>query len=254
MCSGHIPYRDSKLTRILQPALGGNSRTAIICTITPAAIHCEETHSTLKFASRAKTITNKPQVNETLDDQTMLKRLQKEVTSLKNKLAGIKDGNYIEEVNKLQLEKQKVEEDKGELMERLREKEALHRAQEEKINRLANLILVSHSAPVAVTEEDTKKKARSARRETWCPGEGKLPSFGFARPFPKRNEVKKPVTMETRAEPQETFEIETLSEKDQLIAENSSVSDISYLQDDNQIEDESQFEEDKPERNLLDEL
>ena len=61
---GHIPYRDSKLTRILQPSLGGNARTAIICTITPASAHVDETISTLKFASRAKTITNRPEVNE----------------------------------------------------------------------------------------------------------------------------------------------------------------------------------------------
>ncbi|EGF76571.1 hypothetical protein BATDEDRAFT_14772, partial [Batrachochytrium dendrobatidis JAM81] len=60
----HIPYRDSKLTRILQPSIGGNANTAIICTITPAQLHSDETHSTLRFASRAKTITNKPQVNE----------------------------------------------------------------------------------------------------------------------------------------------------------------------------------------------
>ena len=44
---GHIPYRDSKLTRILQPALGGNSKTAIVCAMTPAHSHCEESHSTL---------------------------------------------------------------------------------------------------------------------------------------------------------------------------------------------------------------
>ncbi|KAJ1476080.1 kinesin motor domain-containing protein, partial [Baffinella frigidus] len=50
--SGHIPYRDSKLTRILEPALGGNSSTAIICTITPAQHHLAETMNTLKFAAR----------------------------------------------------------------------------------------------------------------------------------------------------------------------------------------------------------
>ncbi|KAI9218571.1 kinesin motor domain-containing protein, partial [Blastocladiella britannica] len=55
----HIPYRDSKLTRILQPALGGTSRTAIICTITPASSHIGESTSTLQFGSRAKVITNK---------------------------------------------------------------------------------------------------------------------------------------------------------------------------------------------------
>lgn len=61
---GVIPYRDSKLTRILQPSLGGNACTAIICTITIASTFTEETISTLKFASGAKRIQNKPHINE----------------------------------------------------------------------------------------------------------------------------------------------------------------------------------------------
>jgi len=62
--SAHIPYRDSKLTRILQMALGGNSLTAIICTISPASINYYQTLSTLRFATRAKIVKNKPTVNE----------------------------------------------------------------------------------------------------------------------------------------------------------------------------------------------
>ncbi|EFC42316.1 kinesin-7 [Naegleria gruberi] len=62
--SSHIPYRDSKLTRILSNSLGGNSKTAIICTITPASQHFEETHSTLKFANRAKSINNQITINK----------------------------------------------------------------------------------------------------------------------------------------------------------------------------------------------
>ncbi len=63
---GHIPYRDSKLTRILQPSLGGNAKTAIICAMTPALCHAEESHSTLRFASRAKRVVNNAVVNEVL--------------------------------------------------------------------------------------------------------------------------------------------------------------------------------------------
>ena len=62
--SGHVPYRDSKLTRILEPALGGNSRTAIICTVTPAPQHFGESMNTLKFAARAKKMKNKPILND----------------------------------------------------------------------------------------------------------------------------------------------------------------------------------------------
>lgn len=61
--SGHIPYRDSKLTRILQPSVGGNSRTAIICTMSPALSHVEQTKNTLSFATRAKEVTNSAKVN-----------------------------------------------------------------------------------------------------------------------------------------------------------------------------------------------
>lgn len=61
--SGHIPYRDSKLTRILQHSLGGNARTAIICTLSPALTHVEQSRNTLYFATRAKEVTNNAQVN-----------------------------------------------------------------------------------------------------------------------------------------------------------------------------------------------
>ena len=54
----HIPYRDSKLTRILQNSLGGNSLTAIICTISPASVNFFQTLSTLRFAARASNVTN----------------------------------------------------------------------------------------------------------------------------------------------------------------------------------------------------
>jgi hypothetical protein len=83
--SAHIPYRDSKLTRILQTALGGNSRTAIICTITSAAAHNEETLSTLKFASRAKIITNQTHINEIINDQNLIQKLKREASEWKQK-------------------------------------------------------------------------------------------------------------------------------------------------------------------------
>ncbi|KAI8869694.1 kinesin-domain-containing protein [Ramicandelaber brevisporus] len=62
----HIPYRDSKLTRILQTSLGGNARTAVICTITPSPLYISESMSTLHFASNAGRVCNKPQINEKL--------------------------------------------------------------------------------------------------------------------------------------------------------------------------------------------
>lgn len=84
---GHIPYRDSKLTRILQPSLGGNAKTAIICNITPASVHCDESINTLRFACRAKRVVNNATVNEVLSDAAVLKRQAKEIEDLRRVLA-----------------------------------------------------------------------------------------------------------------------------------------------------------------------
>jgi hypothetical protein len=59
----HVPYRDSKLTRILQDSLGGNSRTSMIACVSPAEDNFEETLNALKYANRARNIQNKPIVN-----------------------------------------------------------------------------------------------------------------------------------------------------------------------------------------------
>ncbi|XP_010279346.1 PREDICTED: kinesin-like protein NACK1 [Nelumbo nucifera] len=84
--SGHIPYRDSKLTRILQHSLGGNARTAIICTLSPALSHVEQSRNTLSFATRAKEVTNTAQVNMVISDKQLVKHLQKEVARLEAEL------------------------------------------------------------------------------------------------------------------------------------------------------------------------
>ena len=70
----HLPYRDSKLTRLMQAPLSGNSQIAIICTVSPAYSCMEETNNTLKFASRAKRIKMESKVNEVLDDKTLLRQ------------------------------------------------------------------------------------------------------------------------------------------------------------------------------------
>jgi hypothetical protein len=62
----HVPYRDSKLTRLLQESLGGNSLTVMIATVSPSVFNMEETLSTLQYANRAKNIKNESRVNEVL--------------------------------------------------------------------------------------------------------------------------------------------------------------------------------------------
>ncbi|KAL0376193.1 UNVERIFIED_CONTAM: Kinesin-like protein KIN-7F [Sesamum calycinum] len=83
---GHINYRDSKLTRILQPALGGNARTAIICTLSPARSHVEQSRNTLLFASCAKEVSTNAKVNVVMSDKALVKHLQKEVARLESEL------------------------------------------------------------------------------------------------------------------------------------------------------------------------
>lgn len=79
----HIPYRDSKLTRLLQDSLGGNTRTVVIATISPSESAIDETISTLQFADRAKCVTVRVKVNELVDDAILLAQAQREISRLK---------------------------------------------------------------------------------------------------------------------------------------------------------------------------
>ncbi|KAK6191357.1 hypothetical protein SNE40_003070 [Patella caerulea] len=108
--STHIPYRDSKLTRLLQDSLGGNARTVMVANIGPASYNCDETLTTLRYANRAKNIKNKPKINEDPKD-ALLREFQDEIARLKNQLTSKggpkkkkkrrqrrnKDGEIIEE-------------------------------------------------------------------------------------------------------------------------------------------------------------
>ena len=93
----HIPYRESKLTRLLQDSLGGRTKTSIIATISPASINHEETLSTLDYAHRAKNITNKPEVNQKISKKEKLLEYHHEIDKLKQELlaAREKDGVFL---------------------------------------------------------------------------------------------------------------------------------------------------------------
>lgn len=80
--STHVPYRDSKLTRLLQDSLGGNSKTVMVANVGPASYNYEETLTTLRYANRAKNIKNKPRVNEDPKD-ALLREFQLEIERLK---------------------------------------------------------------------------------------------------------------------------------------------------------------------------
>lgn len=107
--SGHIPYRDSKLTRLLRDSLGGKTKTCIIATVSPS-IHClEETLNTLDYAHRAKNIKNKPEINQKMMKSAMIKDLYSEIDRLKQEVyaAREKNGIYIPRDRYLQDEAEK---------------------------------------------------------------------------------------------------------------------------------------------------
>jgi len=81
----YIPYRDSKLTRILQDSLGGNTKTCMIANCGPADYNAEETIGTLRYASRAKNIENKPRINEDPKD-AMIREFHDEISRLRAEL------------------------------------------------------------------------------------------------------------------------------------------------------------------------
>ncbi|KAJ3337910.1 kinesin motor protein cin8 [Gonapodya sp. JEL0774] len=81
--SPHVPYRESKLTRLLQDSLGGRTKTCIIATISPAKANIEESLSTLDYAHRAKNIRNKPEINQKMSKKALLKEYVNEIERLR---------------------------------------------------------------------------------------------------------------------------------------------------------------------------
>jgi centromeric protein E len=135
----HVPYRDSMLTRILQPALGGNSKTAIICNISPAVQNADESLSTLKFASQAKLVTNVVSVNEIVDEHALLQRYKAQIEDMAGELQRLRTGSDV------------------------RDLEAQLAQKEDELSRMRSLIVTSKSMHSAAAN-------RLLHRETWCAG------------------------------------------------------------------------------------
>ncbi|CAL1399159.1 unnamed protein product [Linum trigynum] len=93
--SAHIPYRDSKLTRLLRDSLGGKTKTCIIATISPSGHSLEETLSTLDYAYRAKNIKNKPEANQKISKTVLLKDLFLEIDRMKEDVRAARERNGV---------------------------------------------------------------------------------------------------------------------------------------------------------------
>ncbi|CAN6202157.1 unnamed protein product [Urochloa humidicola] len=148
----HVPFRDSKLTRLLQSSLSGQGRVSLICTVTPASSNSEETHNTLKFAQRAKHIEIQASQNKIMDEKSLIKKYQNEIRQLKEELdqlkKGILSGTPLKDPTEDSaiLWKQKLEDGNVKLQSRLEQEEEAKAALLARIQRLTKLILVSTKA------------------------------------------------------------------------------------------------------------
>ncbi|KAE8670456.1 P-loop containing nucleoside triphosphate hydrolases superfamily protein isoform 2 [Hibiscus syriacus] len=160
--SGHVPYRDSKLTRLLRDSLGGKTKTCIIATISPS-IHClEETLSTLDYAHRAKNIKNKPEINQKMMKSALIKDLYSEIDRLKQEVysAREKNGIYIPRDRFLQDEAEKK--DMAEKIERM-ELESV--SKEKQITELQELYNSQQLLTADLSEKLEKKEKKLEETE-----------------------------------------------------------------------------------------
>ncbi|XP_062112160.1 kinesin-like protein KIN-7K, chloroplastic isoform X1 [Humulus lupulus] len=167
----HVPYRDSKLTRLLQSSLSGHGRVSLICTVTPSSSNSEETHNTLKFAHRAKHIEIQAAQNKIIDEKSLIKKYQNEIRCLKEELEQLRRGivsvPQLKDIGEedLVLLKQKLEDGQVKLQSRLEQEEDQKAALLGRIQRLTKLILVSTK---------TSQSSRFSHR----PGPRRRHSFG----------------------------------------------------------------------------
>ncbi|CAH2100547.1 unnamed protein product [Euphydryas editha] len=183
--STHIPYRNSKLTRLLQDSLGGNSKTVMIATIGPADSNYVETISTLRYANRAKNIENKTHVNSEPGD-ALLTRFQQEIDQLKKQLE--ENTNEIEEEEEIEVSEEELSDETltdPELdildPEEKKMRRKMRREEKEKINRekahQARKVLEEKKAELQRTkkqQEELKEKLQRLESKVLVGGENLL--------------------------------------------------------------------------------
>ncbi|KAL4159679.1 hypothetical protein PRNP1_000252 [Phytophthora ramorum] len=113
----YIPYRDSKLTRLLQNSIGGNCFTTLIATIHPMKEHYEECLGTLQFANRCRSVQNQPRVNHIngtiVDKDRRIRKLQEELSVLRRQLEGLRteyNNKFVSTLNELGFQAEEISE------------------------------------------------------------------------------------------------------------------------------------------------
>ena len=167
----HVPYRDSKLTRLLQESLGGKAKTCIIATLSPAQAAVEESMSTLDYAHRAKNIKNQPTVNQRLTKKVIMKEYFAEIEQLRNQLVATreKNGVYLDPAdfyameNKIATQEAQLTECEAALKQRNEELKTVKEKNEE-----LTMILERATQELSVTKAElaeTKEQLSTARKE-----------------------------------------------------------------------------------------
>jgi Kinesin motor domain len=180
--SSHIPYRDSKLTRLLQDSLGGNTKTVMVAAISPADFNYDETLSTLRYASRAKNIKNRPTINEDPKD-ALLRQYEDEIKKLKEMLGNLgKNGSFqqikekenefersmidsgVLSMNQHMDKTEQLEKDKNELANQLMEREQIILSEKEQKDKL-QLMIQEMENKVMVGGKELEEKEKELAKQ-----------------------------------------------------------------------------------------
>ena len=145
----HIPYRDSKLTRLLQTSLSGDARVAVICTVSLGAAQAAETLSTLKFGRRCKLVVTKAQRHAAVDDKTLLEQYRHELHSLRARLGSGEASEENADDSSLRTEVAAMQEARADLR--------------HQIDHLTRLILTSRSVAADAPARDVASPRRGPR-------------------------------------------------------------------------------------------
>ncbi|KAJ8612152.1 hypothetical protein CTAYLR_002473 [Chrysophaeum taylorii] len=166
----HVPYRDSKLTRLLEDSLGGNCLTTMLATVSPSRDAASETVSTLKFATRAMSVTNEPRVNQDLDQKSLLRKYERELKRLRAELDE-RNRHVVDQRRLLELDERRrqAEEDKmaairaleARSREFMREKQEKHEL-EERIARLTSQIVFTDDHGGGLTLREPRRSTFGA--------------------------------------------------------------------------------------------
>ena len=122
----YVPFRDSKLTRLLEDSLGGNSKTSLVVTIGPSLAHFQESISSLLFGARAMKVENRPELNIKVDYKALCAQLQAELDRINdnNLMSSIESQQYTEHLNRLTTELENANNDKAEMQFLIKELES----------------------------------------------------------------------------------------------------------------------------------